>query len=415
MSNLKEVSKNTIFQMIAKSATVSVSLFITALITRQLTVFDYGEFVKIMSFVSVFYLIADFGFNATFLKLTPSDKIKDNFNKFFALRFITSSLLTLLCILIALSLPHNPSSGTGFSNSVKFGIFLASFTILFQGLYNTLNAIFQKNLRYDLSSVATIISSIATLILVISVIPFKNIYLLVLSYTFSNTVLFLVSYRLLNKLSYQPKFVFDKNYSKSLSLSSISLGVALVINLIYFRVDTIILGFIRSPEEVGFYGLAYRIFETVLVIPIFFSNSLFPVFLNHLNDKKSLIRIFKKSMLLLGFISVLLSLSFFFMADLIINIISGPNFSYSAGILKILSLGYPFFFLSAIVMWLLITINKQKILSILYLAVGLANVAANLYFIPQYGAYASAYITVISEILILIGGSFILIHKLKND
>ena len=75
MSNLKEVSKNTIFQMIAKGATVSVSLFITALITRQLTVFDYGEFVKIMSFVSSFYLIADFGFNATFLKLTPPDKI----------------------------------------------------------------------------------------------------------------------------------------------------------------------------------------------------------------------------------------------------------------------------------------------------------------------------------------------------
>ncbi|MBP7859801.1 flippase [Patescibacteria group bacterium] len=415
MSNLKEVSKNTIFQMIAKSATVSVSLFITALITRQLTVSDYGEFVKIMSFVSIFYLIADFGFNATFLKLTPPDKIKNDFNKFFALRFITSSLLTLFCILIALSLPHNASSGTGFSNSVKFGIFLASFTILFQGLYNALNAIFQKNLRYDLSSVATIISSVATLILIIIVIPFKNIYLLVLSYTFANTVLFLVSYKLLGKLTYKPKFVFDKTYSKSLSLSSISLGVALVINLIYFRIDTIILGFIRSPEEVGFYGLAYRIFETVLVVPIFFSNALFPVFLNHLNDRKVLIRIFKKSVLLLGVISMALSVIFFLTADLIINLISGPSFSYSANILRILSLGYPFFFLSAIVMWLLITFNKQKILSILYLIVGTANCVANLYFIPQYGAYASAYITVISEILILVGGSIILIHKLKND
>jgi len=415
MSNLKEVSKNTIFQMIAKGATVSVSLFITALITRQLTVFDYGEFVKIMSFVSIFYLIADFGFNATFLKLTPPDKIKDDFNKFFALRFIISSLLTLICILIALSLPYNASGSTGFSNSVKFGIFLASFTILFQGLYNALNAIFQKNLRYDLSSVATIISSVATLILVILVIPFKNIYLLVLSYTFANIVLFLVSYKLLNKLTYKPKFVFDKTYSKSLSLSSISLGVALVINLIYFRIDTIILGFIRSPEEVGFYGLAYRIFETVLVVPIFFSNALFPVFLNHLNDKKVLIRIFKKSVLLLSVVSIALSLVFFLTAGLIINLISGPSFSSSANILRILSLGYPFFFLSAIVMWLLITFNKQKILSILYLVVGTANCVANLYFIPQYGAYASAYITVISEVLILVGGSIILIHKLKND
>ncbi len=415
MSNLKEVSKNTIFQMIAKGATVSVSLVITALITRQLTVFDYGEFVKIMSFVSVFYLIADFGFNATFLKLTPPDKIKENFNKFFALRFITSSLLTLICIIIALSLPYNPLDNTGFSGSVKFGIFLASFTILFQGLYNTLNAIFQKNLRYDLSSIATVVSSIATLILVISVIPFKNIYLLVLSYTFSNAVLFLVSYRLLNKLAYKPKLVFDKNYNKSLSLSSISLGVALVINLVYFRIDTIILGFLRSPEEVGYYGLAYRIFETVLVVPIFFSNSLFPIFLNHLNDNVALIRIFKKSILLLGTISVSLSLFFFLTANLIINLVSGPNFSYSVDLLKILSLGYPFFFLSAIVMWLLITFNKQKILSILYLTVGTANCVANLYFIPQYGAYASAYITVISEILILIGGSAILVHKLKND
>ena len=414
MSNLKAVSKNTIFQIIAKASTVSVSLVITALITRKLSAFDYGEFVKIMSFVSIFYLLADFGFNATFLKTTLNKKIETDFNKFFALRILTSGFLTIFCILLVLPLPHNQIDGTGYSQAVKFGIFLASFTIFFQGLFNTANAIFQKKLRYDLSSVASVISSLATLGLVIAVIPTRNLYLLVLSYTFSNAVLFLVAYRLLRKFSLKPKPDFNKIYSKKMFFGSISLGITLVINLIYFRLDTIILGFYRSPVEVGFYGLAYRIFETVLVIPIFFSNSLFPVFLTNLHNIENIKRIFKKSFLLLSVLSLSLSLFFYLTADLIIYVISGPEFATSADLLRILSAGYPFFFLSAIVMWLLISLNTQKYLSILYLIVGTLNCLANLYFIPTYGAFASAYITVISEIIILFGGAYILINKLKN-
>lgn len=415
MSNLREVSKNTLFQIIAKAATVSVSLIITALVTRQLSVFDYGEFIKIMSFVSVFYLLSDFGFNATFLKKTKDDELQTNFNKFFALRISTSALLTIFCVLLVLPLPHSQIDGTGYSTGVKFGVFLASFTIFFQGLFNTTNAIFQKRLRYDLSSLASIISSLATLVLVILVIPFKNLYLLVLCYTFSNIILFLIAYKLLNKFSYKPKADFDRAYSQKMFLGSISLGITLVINLIYFRLDTIILGFYRPPAEVGFYGLAYRIFETVLVIPIFFSNSLFPIFLSNLHNRASLSRIFKKSALLLLVLSIPLSVFFFAASGLIINIISGPEFAVSADLLRILSLGYPFFFLSAIVMWLLISFNYQKLLSVLYLVVGLINLLANLYFIPTYGAYASAYITVISEVAVLIGGSIILVVKLKND
>lgn len=414
MSNLKEVSKNTIYQIIAKAATVSVSLLITGLITRQLSVFDYGEFVKIMSFVSVFYLIADFGFNATFLKQTTEDNFKSDFNKFFALRILTSGLLTLFCVLLVLPLPYNADNGSGFSQGVKFGIFLASFTIFFQGLFNTLNAVFQKKLRYDLSSVATIVSSLASLILIIAVIPFKNLYLLVLAYTFSNTVLFFTAYRLLNRIGFRPLPKLDQTYSKNLSISSISLGITLVINLIYFRIDTILLGLLRSPEEVGYYGLAYRIFETVLVIPIFFSNSLFPIFLKNIDNTKNLKRIFYKSTLLLGSISFFVSIFFIFASDTIIHIISGNNFDPSVKLLKILSFGYPFFFLSAIVMWLLVTFNKQKMLSITYLTVGSANFLANLIFIPQFGAVSSAYITVISEMMILFISSLILFRQLKK-
>lgn len=414
MSNLKEVSKNTIYQIIAKAATVSVSLLITGLITRQLSVFDYGEFVKIMSFVSVFYLIADFGFNATFLKQTTEDNFKSNFNKFFALRILTSGLLTLFCVLLVLPLPYNTDNGSGFSQGVKFGIFLASFTIFFQGLFNTLNAVFQKKLRYDLSSIATIVSSLASLILIIAVIPFKNLYLLVLAYTFSNTVLFFTAYRLLNRIGFRPLPKLDQTYSKNLSISSISLGITLVINLIYFRIDTILLGLLRSPEEVGYYGLAYRIFETVLVIPIFFSNSLFPIFLKNIDNTKNLKRIFYKSTLLLGSISFFVSIFFIFASDTIIHIISGNNFDPSVKLLKILSFGYPFFFLSAIVMWLLVTFNKQKMLSITYLTVGSANFLANLIFIPQFGAVSSAYITVISEMMILFISSLILFRQLKK-
>ena len=61
------------------------------------------------------------------------------------------------------------------------------------------------------------------------------------------------------------------------SSSGLPLGLALAINAVYFRADTLIISLYEPFGQVGLYTLAYRILEVTLVLGTVFLNTGFPV------------------------------------------------------------------------------------------------------------------------------------------
>ena len=53
-----------------------------------------------------------------------------------------------------------------------------------------------------------------------------------------------------------------------LVLAALPLGLALTLNEIYLRADTVIISLYRTDREVGLYGLAWRICELVALFPV---------------------------------------------------------------------------------------------------------------------------------------------------
>ena len=82
--------------------------------------------------------------------------------------------------------------------------------------------------------------------------------------------------------------------------------------------------------------------------------------------------------------------------------IFGKSFTGSVPALQILSLGFPFFFISALLWHLLIIFDKQKYLTIIYASGAIFNVIANLILIPKHGYIAASVVTVVSEALIVL-------------
>ncbi len=90
------------------------------------------------------------------------------------------------------------------------------------------------------------------------------------------------------------------------------------------------------------------------------------------------------------------------LAPVIIHLITGGGrFSDSAASLRILSLSFPAYFISSVLMWSLVTLKKYKSMLLIYIAGLLANGVLNFIFIPRYSYIASSYITGVSEYLIL--------------
>ncbi len=397
---LKKVFYNTAAQTIGKVITASSTLLVTIVIGRSLGPQGYGDFTKIFVFVGYFYTFSDFGLNAFYVKAQNAPN--SLFKYLVGLRLVIGTLFALTASLIAFALPYNPLLGTGFGPQVKLGILIASLTILTQSLYTTANAYFQKNLRYDLSTIAAVFSTITVLALTfIASLTQPSLFAYTTAYVIGGFVLIALAYILIEnrfKVSISPKFSVTafKNYI----VRSWPIGTALIFNLIYFRLDVIILSYTRTSQEVGIYGLAYQFFEAALSIPIFFANALFPLLANlNSTNQASFQKEVKRWILLLITCSLFLTIALI-ASSYLIPILFDNRFLPSQKPLIILSLGLPFFFVSALLWHLAIIKNRQKYLPYCYLLGAFFNLTLNLILIPKYGYLGASVTTGVSEAFI---------------
>ena len=71
---------------------------------------------------------------------------------------------------------------------------------------------------------------------------------------------------------------YDFAYWKSLLTKSLPYGLALILGTIYFKIDVTFLSLFRTQTEVGLYGVPLRMIEVLIVLPMFFMNSIMATF-----------------------------------------------------------------------------------------------------------------------------------------
>jgi len=84
------------------------------------------------------------------------------------------------------------------------------------------------------------------------------------------------------------------------------------------------------------------------------------------------------------------------------KILGGEEFYQSTGVLNILSGGLFIFYLTSPISWLIVTLGYQKYLPWIYFVSFSFNLIMNFIFIPKYSFYAASWITVLSELIVLI-------------
>lgn len=412
MTSIKwKVAWNTVSQLLGKVVGSSAMLLVSILIARAFGSEGFGDFTKITTFVAFFYLLVDFGLNAVYLqRQTENGNMQMDWAVLLGMRVIGGILFMFLAIAMLSFLPQGEHQG--YTGMVRLGIILFSPTILIQGLIVSANAIFQKHMRYDLATLALTAGNVVTVLLVSGAVYGLSSRVGVLGVTtsllFGLGVTAIVSLLFVRHIEGPIHLSFDRKAGKALFMAALPLGITLLFNQVYFRVDSFILALTRSTSEVGFYGLAYKMFELPIVIPTFFMNSVYPLMLQ--KTSKLLI---KKSFFILLITSLLALGIFWFASPLLVYI--RPEFAPSIPILRILTLGLPFFFLSSLSMWALIALGKQIVLAGIYGSLMVITVLLDILVIPRLGAIGAAWITVGSEALVLIASIVVLHRYLRNQ
>lgn len=397
---------NTVYQLVGKVVTMVITMVATFLITRFYGLDGYGSFNLMLSFPALFFIIADFGFNAIATRdlAVADEKAGRYLGNIIILRTAISFILIMIASVILAFLPYNVV--------IKAGIIIGLFTIFTSSLYSTANIGFQIKLRYDLSNIANALGSIITIGIVLAMVfTRQSILFAAVAYVLSGFFTILLSFYFLKRLGIRLDFTLDEKLCKNLLLTSLPLGLMFVFSQINFKADSVLLSFRPLPESfgynniqtVGIYGLPYKLFEVALVVPTFFMNSVYPVMVRRYSEsKEKLLDTFKKSIVFLVVSGIACGIFGLLFSDLIIKLLGSGRFSDSVLVLKILLGTITIFYLTQPVSWLIVTLGGQKHLPYIYLVAAVANITLNFIFIPKYSFIASAHITWITELFILV-------------
>lgn len=391
---LKIIASNTLAQLVAKFFGAGLTLITTYYTIRLAGLPLYGDLTKILVMVAVGFTAIDFGLNAEGIRSSDSEpKMRQSTGNIMMARLFLSLLVVVVLNLVILILPG------GYSSQVKSIFWLGSLAIIFQGIYASGNAWFQYKLSYWRSTVSVVVGSLIGTTL--------TLYFLRYSPTLSNLILantlgyFAMA---ISSLLMQPKLEkLDGLYKLSAILPllkrSLILGLILIFSVIASKIDTVILGIFRLSSEVGEYGFAYRIFDVILVLPIFVMNAIYPLSLRE-KPKAGSTTIIDKTTKYMAIIGIFTAICLWFIAPYV-NLVK-PGLIITTNVLRLLSISLPLFYVTAPLMWSLIAKKRDKLVLGLYIAAALLNTALNLMFVPSFGAAAAAINTGITELFIFL-------------
>ena len=401
-----KVAKNTIYQIIGKVISMTITIVAVIIVTRTYGREGYGEFSLMQSWPALFFVIVDFGINAIAARELSKDWSKANlyFGNILVIRIIFSVLLVLILWVILGLFPY--------SLSLRNGITLGLFLLITQALYTTTNIFFQVRMKYDFSTIAYTLGYILIFFLVLLFSYLKlSVALVNFSYVIGGLLTFIISSHLLNRIGVKLEFKFDKDLWKYLISSSLPIGIMFIFSQMSFKEDALMLSFLHLPdsyglnntESVAVYSLPYKVFEVFLVVPTFFMNSVYPVLVNDMSvSRERLKNTFTRVVLFLIMSGVFVGILGIVFSSFAVKVLGGEEFNQSIGVLKILSGGLFLFYLTSPVSWLIVTLGYQRYLPWVYLISFMFNLISNILFIPKYSFFAATWITVISEFIVLV-------------
>lgn len=409
---------NTAVASLARLLHVALGLFITGILTRYLGSAGFGSYSVVLSFGLLLLTFTDLGLYLTLTReISKHPEREAHFlSQSVWLRLIAASLVFSLGLIIAKHLAVLQSLTVPYL-LITLGLTAQSISQLFMGVFQRHATIW----RASLGDIAGRILQIIAIIFLAYVVPLQTqaapglsdrIMLMALVFTGSTLAALLIHWILApSKPRLRHPIVWSDG--RYLLKHSWPLALMLVLNMIYFRSDTLILSLFRPAAEVGHYSLAYRLIESALFFPAMFGGLLFPrlsraVATQNWPKAKALLRAGFEWQLLCAALAVIMLV---FLAHPLIVFLSGPEFAPAAPLLVILSLALAAMFLGNLFGFALVALEKQFFLMALYAALAFLNVAATFMLVPRFGAPAAAWVTVATE-LTASGLAGILVYRL---
>jgi O-antigen/teichoic acid export membrane protein len=391
------LAANTIVQGAGILASAAISFFTFVAVTRGLGPEAFGDFTAAMVFLFIPVVVADLGLSTAVLREISAapDRTEPAMQASLPFRALFSAVVVAAAAAIGFALPLNDRT-TDAILIAAVGSFLTLMTL-------ALLPVLQAQLRMHWAVAGNVTGRLVTLGATLGALElglgFKS---MVWAQVIGIAVTFLIHLGAVGRtVSLRP--VIDPPYWRALFVGSLAIGLAIGLSQIYFRVDALLLALLRSSEEVGLYGAAYKFIELAQIGVAAVATSLFPPLAGFVAEQspraRGLVQKGFDVLLAGGVFGTIVMLAF---PTEIITYTAGPEFKDAVPALQLLA---PYVLLAAVIaaLWpVLLASEHDRTLLVTSLGVLILNVALNLALIPAYGYMAAAVVSTVSEAAVLV-------------
>lgn len=409
MSLGKQIAYNTALQTVAKILSTLLAVVAFGLMARYLDQDGFGAYTTITAFLQFFGILVDMGLSVIAIQLISEighDHTK-NYNNIFTIRLFSAICIYLLAPLAVLFFPY--------PYEIKLGVLVMAPSFFLSSMIQMSTVVYQVRLSMMVPTVADIISKVF-LIGGIALAAYMDwglvgvLIVILLNNTVQWGVLFFSS-----RQWALPQLSFDWHIWRIVFGRTWPIALSILCNVIYLRADTLILSLYTTQGNVGIYGAAFRVVEVLMTFPIMFIGLTLASFARAWSSGNIPLfaRYFQKTFDFMALTAFPLIVGTFFTGTPIMVLVAGSSFTESGHLLKLLIVATGAIFFGSLFGHLINIINEQKKMLIGYFSVAVIAVACYLVFIPRYGYWAAASITILTEVLVALIGFWVFFSKTR--
>ncbi|MEI7511823.1 MAG: polysaccharide biosynthesis C-terminal domain-containing protein [Candidatus Peregrinibacteria bacterium] len=432
----KGILGNTFAQIFGKAGTAVLALFTVRILSTYFETSEFGDYGTIYEFLAFFGAVADMGVYT--LALREMSKYEENrseiYSSAFSLRLILTTGAMMLSIVGAFLVPAY--MGT----LIPSGVILAAVATFFVLMSGTVSVVLQLFWKMRFYSHALIAGKLITFLGIVLITQYwsrssttESFYAVLGMGILGSVFTFGMTFYLTER-EIPLRFSMDTQKIWNLFTQSLPFGISMILGTLYFRMGFLLLGFLlpRSQDgictgdfcgdlESGKYYVAIRMMEVLLLLPLFFMNSVLPLLAKSIADaSKRVPQILQSSFLFLLALGLPMAGGGIMLASQLCSALADKKLLTDSvlGIIgadtafQILCIPLFFSFLSSFFNYALISYNRQNnVMWTNAVALGI-NFISNLILIPQYGLLGAAISAVISEAVVTALGWFFLSRKI---
>jgi O-antigen/teichoic acid export membrane protein len=366
----------------------------SAVVIRHLGVVDTGRWVTVMSLVAIVGLISDLGLSAVGVReytVRPAEGGERFLRNLLGMRvaFVAAGLVVALAFTLA----------ADYTSTMVLGTLVAGVGMMLFAVQQSLTIPLQARLRLGwvaafqlIFLVGVALEAILLVAVGSSLLPFFALWTPITLVTLALTV------RVGGRETRLLPAIHPREW-RGMLRQILPYSAAVVLSVLYFRVAQVMTSVLSSDTQTGYFGVSFRILETVTTVPPLLVSSALPILARSAHNDPDRFdyagRRLIETMLLAG---IGVALTLFLGAEFAVHLVSGPGFGPSVDALRVLAFALMGTFVIAARGYALLSLGRLRPMLISNAVAFAVVVGAGIPLISAHGAIGAAIALLAAEL-----------------